>query len=553
MDVEIIASVIQSMKGLFISVWDEHTGSEILKNDSRALEGFHLNSPADNMLSLLQQYVIEEDESVYRVYISKIMRGVASKVAFSPIEEDKLSVAVRLKCGEEGVYHRIECYLEKKNNKELSRIVMIISPMDIEEIYREELAHTITNDKTNVVFTKSSKELLQNNPDENYALIQFDIAKFKAINSVHGEAFGDELLKFIIDSLKVLCNDKQLYVRLTADVFMILTAYKDDNDILAFIHKINDNLTGYKDVNYRLVFGVAKVEDKTERLRVYGDRAAIARQNSKKDALEYIGFYKDGMNQSIIDGKFVEDNIEEALYNGEFVMYLQPKYSIVNNSIVGAEALVRWFQKDRGMIPPDQFIPILEMNGFIKEMDAYIWEEACKTLRRWIDKGIDNIPISVNVSRMHLNNTIFIDILNNLIREYDIPKHLLEIEITESANNVGAIMENIGLLKDAGFTLLMDDFGSGYSSLNTLKDTMFDVVKIDREFLQDFIDSDRGQKIVQHTISMTKAIGLDLVAEGVETLEQAHFLSECGCDTAQGYYYARPMPVSDMEKLLGIE
>lgn len=182
-------------------------------------------------------------------------------------------------------------------------------------------------------------------------------------------------------------------------------------------------------------------------------------------------------------------------------------------------------------------------------MDAFIWEEACRTVRSWMDKGIEPLPISVNVSRIHLKSGLFITTLNNLVEQYKIPKKYLEIEITETAEEEDAGV-GINTLKENGFTLLMDDFGSGYSSLNTLKDTQFDVIKIDREFLQDFIGSKRGQTIVKHTIQMTRSIGLDLVAEGVETKEQAEFLSACGCDTAQGFYYAKPMTVEEFNVLL---
>ena len=168
-------------------------------------------------------------------------------------------------------------------------------------------------------------------------------------------------------------------------------------------------------------------------------------------------------------------------------------------------------------------------------------------VRKWIDAGVEPVPISVNVSRRHLKDQEFIRVLNELIEKYQIPKKYLEIEITETIEE-GEINKSVAELKENGYTLLMDDFGSGYSSLNMLKDTKFDVIKIDRGFLQDFIGSERGQKIVEHTIKMTKSIGLDMVGEGVETKEQAIFLQSCGCDTAQGFYYARPMKLEDFNE-----
>ena len=239
--------------------------------------------------------------------------------------------------------------------------------------------------------------------------------------------------------------------------------------------------------------------------------------------------------------------MNQALANGEFVMYLQPKYNIEDGKATGAEALVRWNIPGHGVVPPNDFVPVFEKNGFVIKMDQYIWEEACKLIRKWIDAGIEPFPISVNVSRRHLRDMKFIEVLEGLVEKYRIPKNLLEIEITETVNEAG-IVESMQMLKDRGFTLLMDDFGSGYSSLNTLKNTKFDVIKFDRMFLNNFIGSDRGQKIVEYTIKMTTAIGLDMVAEGVETKEQADFLKVCGCNTAQGFYYAKPMPVEEFEK-----
>jgi EAL domain-containing protein (putative c-di-GMP-specific phosphodiesterase class I) len=230
-------------------------------------------------------------------------------------------------------------------------------------------------------------------------------------------------------------------------------------------------------------------------------------------------------------------------------MYLQPKYSISQEVVIGAEALVRWIDPERGVVPPMDFVPLFEENGFVIKMDRYIWEEACKAIRGWIDAGIKPVPVSVNASRRHLKDGKFVQVLNDLVEKYDIDKKYLEIEITETVEESHS-HEGIELLKSNGYKLLMDDFGSGYSSLNTLKDTQFDVIKIDRIFLQNFIGSERGQKIVEHTIQMTKDIGLDLIAEGVETKEQAAFLSECGCDAAQGFYYAKPMPMDDFEALL---
>lgn len=542
-----VIDVIQSMRDVLVMFWDVHQGWNVVNGNCLLLSG---KEKITNALEDLQEYVQKEDKGVYNVFLRKIVAGMKGNSDFVPVDEERVNVSVRM-CAQGDIYtyHKVECYLMKDESDAIVKMNVVVCALDAEEIYRLQLAQNVTNDRTPAMFIRVANEVIKKNPEGKYALVQFDVAKFKTINEMYGEAFGDEMLNYFIESLKILCNKNQLFVRLSADVFMILVSYETRQDILDFIEVVNTNLLGYNEVAYRLVFGVGFVEDVNGRLRKYGDRAALARQSIKGNVLTHVAFYEDGMENTILTGKYVEDHMEQALINREFVMYLQPKYNIQSNRIVGAEALVRWIQADKGIVSPEDFIPLFEKNGFVTKMDAYIWEEACKAIRSWIDEGITPLPVSVNVSRVHLKDHHFIDVLNYLVDKYQIPKEYLEVEITETAENSG-LSEGIHLLKDNGYTLLMDDFGSGYSSLNTLKDTQFDVIKIDRGFLQDFIESERGQKIVEHTIQMTRSVGLDIVAEGVETKEQAMFLLDCGCDTVQGFYYARPMPVEEFNKLI---
>lgn len=544
---EQIMKMVQSMSDVLMALWDAENGWQTVNDNYKLLEGELSNN---NILELLKECVEEADGDTYEVFFRKVMSGLKGSTNFVPILEERLSVSVHI--GSENVipaYHKVECFLVKDEEGAVVIMAALVYKLSAEEIYRLQLAQSVTNDRTPAMFLKVADEIIKQNPEEKYALIQFDVAKFKAINEMYGEPFGDEMLNYFIESLKVLCTQEQVFVRLTADVFMVMTAYKTVQDILDLVEKINTNLLGYKGVVYRLVFGVAFVEDIKGALRKYGDRAALARQSIKNNVLTHVKFYEEDMKNTVLSGKYVEDHMDEALRNGEFVMFLQPKYRMPDQIIVGAEALVRWIQPEKGMVSPAEFIPVFEKNGFITKMDAYIWEEACRTIRDWLNKGIKPVPISVNVSRLHLKSLRFVSVLNQLTEKYQIPKDLLQVEITETYDGSG-LNEGVALLKANGYTLLMDDFGSGYSSLNTLKDTQFDVIKIDRVFLQNFIGSERGQKIVEHTIQMTRSIGLDLVAEGVETEEQAKFLMDCGCDIAQGFYYAKPMEIPRFNQLL---
>lgn len=382
-----------------------------------------------------------------------------------------------------------------------------------------------------------------------YAIIQMDIEKFKIINEVYGESFGDEVLNYINNCLKILIRNNKSFARLNSDIFVILQEYTDMDELILKIKLWDKRLNQYGGVKYKLNWGVNIIEDYTYSPRSLIDSASLARQSVKGNALNNIGFYEDFQKEELKRIKDIEGKMVSALENHEFKMFIQPKYEISTNKIIGGESLVRWVNSDGVIIPPNSFIPIFEKNGFIVNIDKYMWEEACITLKSWKDKGIPVVPLSINVSRKHLDNTDFIVFLDSLIEKYNIDKSWLEIEITETLDsecNCDAFFK----LKSKGYKLLMDDFGSGYSSLNTLKNTDFDTIKIDKEFLSEFMVNSRGQKIIRHTIAMINDINLGIIAEGVETLEQADFLKKSGCDFAQGYLYAKPMPVNQFEDLI---
>lgn len=429
----------------------------------------------------------------------------------------------------------------------IKHLIGHITLMNNSEILTRTILDCFTNDKHPNVFNSRAKQIIDSSGDRQVVFLQFDIEKFKLINTAYGEEKGTEILNFIGNGLSTICTDEQVYIRLSADVFMICTAFEDISEIERLIKVIEERLSSYDGISYKLVFGVNIITDKTLPLRKNGDRAAMARQGIKGNAIKNVAYYTENQENSLISRKYIEDRMEAALANNEFVMYLQPKYSISAGKVVGAEALVRWISPERGVISPGEFIPIFEKNHFIIKLDECVWEQVCRAIRDWIDKGYEPIPVSVNISRVHLESDRFIRILGGLVEKYRIPKELLEIEITESADNSGTDSMIIKL-HDEGYVLLMDDFGSGYSSLNMLKNTPFDVIKIDRDFFSEFMLSDRGKKIIAHTISMSKDIGMGLVAEGIETEEQAKFISDCGCDVAQGFYYSKPVTKEEFEK-----
>ncbi|MBO5435420.1 EAL domain-containing protein [bacterium] len=393
-------------------------------------------------------------------------------------------------------------------------------------------------------------KLIESSPC-NMAIIQVDIDGFKTLNALYGESACDEILDYIDSNLKSFINNTQHVLNRSADVFTILHEYTDETALIDIIKSWDEILSNYKKISYRLTWGIYFINqnDDTLSTRTLLDRASIARKSVKGYALNNIGEYKKQLQDQIDKIQNIESKMFKALENNEFVLYIQPKYNIHLNKIVGGEALVRWIESDGNVIMPNDFIPIFEKNSFVVNTDRFIWEEVCKTLARWKNEGVPLIPISINVSRKNLVNTDLVDYLENLINTYEIDKKYIEIEITESLNDSLSSKAFLDL-KNKGFVLLMDDFGSGYSSLNTLKNTDFDVIKLDKQFLSKFMHNSRGQKIIAHTILMIKDINLGVIAEGVETEEQAAFLEQNGCDIAQGFLYSKPLTVSDFENLL---
>ena len=397
-------------------------------------------------------------------------------------------------------------------------------------------------------FRKNVHDLMSAS-DRKIAFVQFDIRRFKIINDLYGEKFGDEILLFVKEKLKELCNDRQFFMNPSGDVFMVVTEYDDEQMLMDFIKAIESGLTLFKNVKLQLTFGVYSIEDKNMEIRQMEDRAAIARTAAKTNVLTNVLFYKEQFKELLYTRKFIEENMHAAVEEKQFQMYLQPKYSISQNKIVGAEALVRWTHPERGMVYPNEFIPIMEENGFIKIVDYYIWGEACRFIKKCAEVGITDCPISVNVSRHHLKDVEFMSVLADDIRENQIDKSLLELEITETVNDL-KISQVAMQLKEGGFTLLMDDFGSGYSSLNVLLETPFDVIKLDKKFMDNMMASEKGKLILEYVVSMAEKLGLGLLAEGVETKEQVELLRKIGCDKVQGYYFAKPMPQEEFFEFL---
>ena len=406
--------------------------------------------------------------------------------------------------------------------------------------------------KTNMF--QATSAMLERYPERHFAFVRMDIEKFQLINSFFGMSAGDELLKYIADLLirEVKNRSDVTFGRMDADIFCFCVSYENTKELVESFDKMRDILSRYPlDFDIVPIFGIYLIAGKKITPNHMYDRANLAAKHCKGNYIRNYAFYTRKMSQEIEKEQRIVNSMKSALENHEFVVFYQPKYELCGNQIAGAEALVRWIHPERGMISPGEFIPVFERNGFITKLDYYVWEQTCIQLRKWLDEGKQPLPISVNLSRISLYNKELVEMICDLVDSYRIPRRLFQVELTESAYNTNpkAVQDMMQHLRDEGFYILMDDFGSGYSSLNVLKDIVVDVLKMDMKFFDGDDREGRGENIMAAVIRMAKWLNMPVVAEGVERIEQVEFLRSIGCEYVQGYYFAKPMPVEDYEKL----
>lgn len=387
----------------------------------------------------------------------------------------------------------------------------------------------------------------------NYAVVSVDIDKFRAVNDLLGHNEGNIILRQFADIISRNMKEHDSFGRMNSDLFYCIVSYKEESDIIAFINNVITDVD-YQITQMRLIlsFGIYKIGNRNVAFRVMCDRADLARRDAKSHTESTYAVFDASMLSKIREEKMIEDSMELALESGEFKVYLQPKYSLGEKpEIIGAEALCRW-QNDDAIILPSAFIPLFEKNRFVIKLDYYIFEEVCRQQKMWINKGLPLKIISVNMSRIHLQDPSFSKHLSDICRRYNVSAKYFEIEITESAafENLEVIMKVFSELKSYGFHISIDDFGTGYSSLNMLKDLSVDVLKIDRAFLLGAEENERACEVIAHVISLAVALKMQTICEGVETQEQAVLLKNLGCNMVQGFLYAKPMPIQEYEKLL---
>ena len=403
-------------------------------------------------------------------------------------------------------------------------------------------------------FYQATRELLDQRAGANFAFIHFDIDRFRIINTLYGSKEGDRLIHFVAGAIRKVMTayGRGTYGRLGGDVFGMCVPYEDGAAIYHILEGIRAEIRKHS-VHYYLetCAGIYLVDDPDMEVAAMHDNAKIAAAQCKGQYMVHDVLYTEEIGQKVLREQHIIDEMDAALAEQQFIVYFQPKYQLKKMAPYGAEALVRWKKPSGEIVLPNEFIPIFERNGFITKLDYYVWEKVCQFIDSELSQGRNPAPISVNVSRVNLYNPDFMDSLIDLIHRYHIPPHYLNLELTESVFSEDAelIQRAVNYLHDAGFTILMDDFGSGYSSLNILKDVDLDVLKIDMKFFSKGNTAEKGAKIIEAVIRMAESLDMMVIAEGVEEKHQVDFLNDLGCDYIQGYYFGRPMSQDQYEKL----
>lgn len=403
-------------------------------------------------------------------------------------------------------------------------------------------------------FYIETAKLIKENRDVKYCLVCSNIKDFKFVNELFGIEKGNEILKKQAEYMKNFIGEDSLAARLHADRFaMCMPRIRFDEDL------INEAITGIQEAfknssfHMHIFVGVYDIHDVEERVSIMCDKANLASETIKNEYKSSVAYYTEHLLEKSIEERKIIGEFDRALDNEEFVMFLQPQVD-VSGKPFGSEALVRWQHPDNGLLAPGVFIDVLEKTGFVYRLDRYMWDKAVKQLAEWKKRGINDYHISVNISTKDFYLIDVYETFVGLVEKYDIDPKLLKLEITETAlmSDFNKNMVIIKRLQKYGFDIEIDDFGSGYSSLNMLKDISADVLKIDMGFLRASENEVKGQDILESIIGLANKLGMRVITEGVEKKTQVDMLYDMGCKMFQGYYFSKPIPVDEFEKKYNI-
>lgn len=537
-------------------VEDNEINREILKvtleDDYDVLEAVN----GEEGLNILSQYY----KDISLILLDVVMPVCDGFEFLSRQKSDSLlaSVPVIVTTGNNSQEDELKClglgavdFITKPYNARIvkSRIDSVIklreSSMTLAAIEKDELTGLYTRQ----AFYHHARTFTHFMTEEKFNVVILDVADFKLINGTYGTKKGNEVLVYLSNAFRYYVKNG-LLTRYEGDQLLGLFHSKVKMDVERINRNINKIAEEAPIPNIRIKVGIYEDVDTNLSIPIICDRALMAEKSISKDFKTNVAFYTDELNQKQLAQRQMENDFKSAIANREFKVYYQPKYDVNTESIVGAEALVRWQKTDGTLISPGAFIPLFESDGLVVHLDEYVFESVCQFQKERMENKLPMVPISVNLSRASIHFSDVVDRYVDIVNQKQIPFECVPIELTESATLYSEkILEITDQLVNAGFTLHMDDFGSGYSSLTSLNELNFSTVKLDKSLI-DYIDQVRGKKIVQQAIDLGHGLDMKVVAEGVESKEQRDCLKEMHCDMIQGFYYSKPLKQEDfIEKL----
>ncbi len=469
-------------------------------------------------------------------------------------DEGEWDIQRRVGRGQNTRFYSLEYkHVFDRQQRQVGSCLSVRDRTDEENEHRQEV-YFARHDRLTGLYNKDylyecARQLMDANPNEQYVVAALDVRDFKIVNDVFGKGFGDLALMSIAEFLKSLASEDALYGRLSGDKFGLI-APKQQFHPGSIDRKLSHFTVSDGERSHAIVLhvGVYEVEEMDLSISVMFDRAFMAIASIKNSFSVHVAYYGEDMRNEVLWSQTISGQLEQAIRERQIVPYLQP---IVDNTgtPVGAEVLVRWIHPTEGFLSPARFVEVFERNGMIAELDCYMWQCACELLREWQSRGID-LFLSINISPRDFYFMDVYEVLTGLLNEYCIEAHKLRLEITETVmmTDVDSRMQILDKLRSYGFLIEMDDFGSGYSSLNLLKDMPVDLLKIDMMFLYKSKNHQRAETILRSIVDLARNLDILPLTEGVETREQFSMLKHMGCQLYQGYYFAKPMSVEEFKR-----
>ena len=552
---------LQMDKRKLIVVEDEKVNREILR---RILEAeYDVILAEDGAEALLKMQ--EHKDSLSLVLLDLIMPNMSGMELLTRIRSvpDYQDIPVIVASGDQA--SEIEClrigasdFIQKPYPKPgviLARVRRAIELFESRRIIEYTERDHLTGLYNKEFFYSYAEQYDLHRPDEKMDAIILDINNFRTVNERHGKDYGDDVLRRVAGLVRAIVHeDGGIVCRRAADTFQVYCPHREDYK--ALLDKASAGLAEELDASsrIRLRMGVYSDVDKTLDIERRFDRAKMAADTVRNSYTRNIGVYDDTLHKAELYSMQLIEGFPSALEQRQFLVYYQPKFDIRSDvpSLCGAEALVRWNHPELKMVSPGVFIPLFENNGLIEALDHYIWREAARQVREWKDKFGFSVPVSVNVSRIDLNDPNIIYTLLNIMEEFKLDAGDLHLEVTESAyaEDAEQIVDMVKRLRALGFLVEMDDFGTGYSSLNMLSTLPIDILKLDMKFIQTAFAEEKNTDMLGIIIEIARHISAPVVAEGVETQQQLDALKELGCDIVQGYYFSPPVPAEKFEGFL---